>query len=122
MKDVGTRREIPFDLWGMILSIVGFGGLLYAFSEAGNSGWSSLEVVIALVVGGFTLVLFILRQLSVETPLLDCRVFKYDMFTLSTVINGIVTMALYAGMFLLPIYLQNLRGFTPLESGLLLLP
>ncbi|MDA8354102.1 MAG: DHA2 family efflux MFS transporter permease subunit [Firmicutes bacterium] len=122
MKDVGTRREIPFDLWGMILSIVGFGGLLYAFSEAGNSGWSSLEVVIALVVGGFTLVLFILRQLSVETPLLDFRVFKYDMFTLSTVINGIVTMALYAGMFLLPIYLQNLRGFTPLESGLLLLP
>jgi MFS family permease len=44
------------------------------------------------------------------------------MFSLTTVINVIITMAMFSGMILLPIYLQNIRGFTPLESGLLLLP
>ncbi|OYD06854.1 MFS transporter [Paludifilum halophilum] len=122
MKNVGTRRKIPLDLYGIITSVIGFGGILYGFSEAGNNGWDSATVVSSLVIGAFSLVLFVIRQLSVEEPLLDFRVFKYDMFTLSVIINAIITMALYAGMFLLPIYLQNLRGFTPLESGLLMLP
>ncbi|GJM71281.1 hypothetical protein HMSSN036_34970 [Paenibacillus macerans] len=54
--------------------------------------------------------------------MLEFRVFKYDMFSLTTVINVVVTMAMYAAMILLPIYLQNIRGFSPLESGLLLMP
>ncbi|SDX32483.1 drug resistance transporter, EmrB/QacA subfamily [Marininema mesophilum] len=122
MKDVGPKRKIPLDIPGVILSMIGFGGILYGFSEAGTEGWSSMEVVVSLVVGGIGVFFFILRQLSLEQPLLDFRVFKYDIFSLSTVINMIITMALYAGMFLLPIYLQTLRGYTPFESGLLLLP
>ncbi|MNJ47549.1 Multidrug export protein EmrB [compost metagenome] len=55
-------------------------------------------------------------------PILEFRVFRYGMFSLTTLINVIITMALYAAMILLPIYLQNLRGFSPLESGLLLMP
>ncbi|SFS89153.1 DHA2 family efflux MFS transporter permease subunit [Marininema halotolerans] len=122
MKDVAPKRKIPMDVLGVVLSIIGFGGILYGFSEAGPEGWSSMEVIVSLVVGGIGVFFFVIRQLSIEQPLLDFRVFKYDMFTLSTVINMIITMALYAGMFLLPIYLQTLRGFTPFESGLLLLP
>ena len=54
--------------------------------------------------------------------MLDLQVFKYPVFTFTLVINAIVTMALFGGMLLLPVYLQNIRGFTPIESGLLLLP
>ncbi|EGK08547.1 MFS family major facilitator transporter [Desmospora sp. 8437] len=122
VRDLGNLRNPPADLYGMITSVIGFGALLYGISEAGSKGWSSPEVVISLGLGVFALFLFVTRQLKQEDPLLNFQVFRYDMFTLSTVINAIITMAMFAGMFLLPIYLQNLRGFTPLESGLLLLP
>ncbi|MGF7088852.1 EmrB/QacA subfamily drug resistance transporter [Kroppenstedtia sanguinis] len=122
VRDIGKLRKPPVDLYGMITSVIGFGAVLYGISEAGSQGWSSPAVVVSLVLGIFSLILFIHRQLQQEDPLLNFRVFKYDMFTLTTVINAIITLAMFAGMFLLPIYLQNLRGFTPLESGILMLP
>lgn len=122
VKNVTQLSKPKFDLWGAVFSTLGFGGLLYGFSEAGNNGWSSLEVVLSLVIGIISLILFVWRELTVEEPMLEFRVFKYEMFTLTTIISSVLNMALFAAMILLPIYLQNIRGFTPLESGLLLLP
>lgn len=68
------------------------------------------------------LVLFSWKELRSQNPLLDLRVFKYNMFSLTTIINIAITMIMYADMMLLPLYLQNMRGFTAIESGLLLLP
>lgn len=75
-----------------------------------------------VIVGVIAIAAFVIQQLRSEKPMLDFRVFKYDIFSLSSVINIIITVALYTGMFLLPIYLQNLVGFTAPQSGLLLLP
>ncbi|MFC7440223.1 DHA2 family efflux MFS transporter permease subunit [Laceyella putida] len=122
LRDTGEREKPRFDMWGTITSSLGFGLLLYGLSEAGSKSWDDPIVVSSLALGAFLVFLFIALQLRAEKPMLDFRVFKYDMFALSTVISAIVTIAMFAGMFLLPIYLQNLRGFTPLESGLLLLP
>lgn len=94
---------------------------MYGFSEAGNAGWSSTEVVVSLVIGILALVLFTWRQLISKNPLLNLRAFKYNMFTLTTLISIGVTMMMYADMMLLPLYLQNARGFTALESGILML-
>ena len=110
------------DMIAIILSTLGFGGLLYGFSDAGNDGWSSTPVVTTLAVGTVALILFVWREMKADNPMLEFRIFKYNMFTLTTLINVIVTMAMYAGMILLPIYLQQIRGFTPVESGLLMLP
>ncbi|MMZ62199.1 Multidrug resistance protein stp [compost metagenome] len=79
-------------------------------------------MTVSLIVGAVALALFLWRQVKSSHPMLEFRVFSYDMFSLTTVINVIVTMALYAAMILLPIYLQTIRGFSPLESGLLLMP
>ncbi|AWB44202.1 MFS transporter [Paenibacillus sp. CAA11] len=124
MKNVTKVSNPKLDVLSVILSTLGFGGILYGFSEAGssNDGWSGPEVIISLVVGVVALALFLWRQLVSEKPILEFRVFKYNMFSLTTVVNVVVTMALYAAMILLPIYLQNIRGFTPLKSGLLLMP
>lgn len=111
-----------FDFWGAVTSSLGVGLLLYGLSEAGNKEWSDPIVVAALAIGIFFIALFVVLQNRSSHPMLDFAVFKYDMFTLSNIINVIVTMAMFSGMFLLPIYLQNLRGFTALESGLLLMP
>lgn len=122
LRNVGRRSFPKLDLLGVILSTIGFGGILYAFSEAGNNGWGSASVMTTLIVGVIALVLFVWRELTTETPLLEIRVFKYSIFTFTTIINILVTMAMFAAMILLPVYLQNIRGFTPLQSGLLLLP
>lgn len=114
--------KTKLDVFGVVSSSIGLGSLLYGFSEAGNNSWTSAEVVISLIIGVIGLALFIWRELTTDNKMLDLQVFKYPVFTFTLVINAIVTMALFGGMLLLPVYLQNIRGFTPIESGLLLLP
>ncbi|WP_307217130.1 DHA2 family efflux MFS transporter permease subunit [Paenibacillus tundrae] len=122
LKNVSERVETKLDMLSVILSTVGFGALLYGFSRAGSAGWSSVEVITFLIIGIIALGLFTWRQLSSAAPLLDLRAFKYNMFSLTTIISIAITMVMYADMMLLPLYLQNARGYTALESGLLLLP
>ena len=110
------------DIPGIIYSTIGFGSLLYGFSEAGNKGWGSTEIVTMFIVGTVFIIFFILRELRMKAPMLSLEVLKYPTYTLTTIINMIVMMSLYGGMILLPLYLQILRGFSALDSGLLLLP
>ncbi|QMV44067.1 DHA2 family efflux MFS transporter permease subunit [Cohnella cholangitidis] len=122
LTNVSERTYPKVDVTSVILSTVGFGALLFGFSRAGSAGWSSAEVLATIIAGVVSLVLFTWRQMASRNPLLDLRAFKYNMFTLTTFINIAITMIMYADMMLLPLYLQNARGFTALESGLLLLP
>lgn len=110
------------DIPGIIFSTIGFGALLYGFSEAGNKGWGSVEIETMFAIGIIFIILFVIRELRMKAPMLNLEVLKFPTFTLTTVINMVVMMSLYGGMILLPVYLQNLRGFSALDSGLLLLP
>lgn len=122
LTNVSERIKAKLDMLSVVLSTIGFGAVLYGFSRAGKLGWSSAEVLISIAVGVLSLVLFTWKQLVSKNPLLDLRAFKYNMFTLTTIINIAVTMVMYADMMLLPLYLQNARGYTAIESGLLMLP
>mgnify|MGYP001756685772 FL=1 len=117
-RTTNPKADIP----GIIYSTIGFGALLYGFSEAGNKGWGSTEIVTMFVIGIIFIVLFVIRELRMKAPMLNLEVLKYPTYTLTTVINMIVMMSLYGGMILLPLYLQDLRGFSALDSGLLMLP
>lgn len=110
------------DIPGIIFSTIGFGALLYGFSEAGNKGWGSVEIETMFAIGIIFIILFVIRELRMKSPMLNLEVLKFPTFTLTTIINMVVMLSLYGGMILLPIYLQNLRGFSALGSGLLLLP
>ncbi|MEK1788621.1 DHA2 family efflux MFS transporter permease subunit [Staphylococcus aureus] len=110
------------DISGIIFSTIGFGALLYGFSEAGNKGWGSVEIETMFAIGIIFIILFVIRELRMKAPMLNLEVLKFPTFTLTTVINMVVMLSLYGGMILLPIYLQNLRCFSALDSGLLLLP
>ncbi|PFG29797.1 EmrB/QacA subfamily drug resistance transporter [Paramicrobacterium agarici] len=118
-----TERTFPkLDVLSIILSTVGFGGLLFGFSAAGSAGWVSPRVIVALALGVISLVVFILRQLKLEQPILEFRVFKFPMFTLNTAIGMAVFMVMIGGATILPLYMQNMIGFSALDSGLALLP
>jgi EmrB/QacA subfamily drug resistance transporter len=122
VKNVTETSRPKLDVLGVILSTIGFGGILYSFATGGTKGWRDPEVVSLFIIGGISLILFVWRQLTVHHPLLEFRIFKYKMFTLTTVINVIVTMAMFSGMILMPIYMQTIHGFSPLEAGFMMLP
>ncbi len=122
MKDVIPRSFPKVDVLSIILSTLGFGGLLYGFSSAGDYGWSSNIVIVAIFVGVIALTWFILRQLNLKQPMLEFRVFKYRTFTFATIIGMITFTVLIAAETLLPIYMQLMAGFSALESGLMILP
>ncbi|WP_102026314.1 MDR family MFS transporter [Salirhabdus sp. Marseille-P4669] len=122
LKNV-TKQTFPkVDVLSIILSTLGFGGILYGFSIAGNAGWSSVEVLIGMVVGVLSLIWFIIRQFQLEQPILEFRVFKYNIFTLTTILGCVVFVSMIGAAVILPLYMQNMHHFTPLESGLMLLP
>lgn len=122
LTNVMTLKKLRIDVASIVLSTLGFGGLLYGFSEAGSAGWHTANVEVSLAVSLVGLWLFVRRQFSLKLPMLEFRVFKFRMFTLATVITVLVFMSMFSAMLLLPLYLQNERGFSPLASGLLVMP
>jgi len=122
LKDKKDKVVSSLDLISVLLSSLGFGGLLYGFSSAGSKGWDSPYVYVTLIVGTISLVLFIIRQLKLDKPMLNFKIYRYPMFALSSAISIVVTMAMFSAMMLLPIYTQTLRGIKPFDAGLMLLP
>ncbi|WP_186580729.1 DHA2 family efflux MFS transporter permease subunit [Aquibacillus kalidii] len=122
MKNVTKQTYPKVDFLSIVLSTLGFGGLLYGFSSAGNIGWGRAEVVISLIIGLICLGFFVSRQLRLEQPILEFRVFQSKAFTITTIIGMIVFMGLIGSETILPIYMQNYVDFTAFESGLMIMP
>ena len=122
LVNVSEPSKTKLDITSIILSTLGFGGILYGFSSAGDKGWGSTVVLGWLFVGTLSLILFIWRQLTLTNPLMNLEVFKSRMFTMTTIILVLSTIVMYADIILLPIYLQETMGYTVLQTGLLLLP
>src|SRR5690625_954836 len=122
LKNVMETKPVKLDYFSLLLSALGFGGLLYGFSNASISGWNDPIVVTTLAVGAVSFLLFVIRQLKLTEPLLNLRTYKYPMFALSSIISIIIAAAMFSGMILTPAYVQDVRGISPLDSGLLMLP
>jgi EmrB/QacA subfamily drug resistance transporter len=116
------RKNLNFDLWGFISSTVGCFALLLALSEGTNEGWSSYYIVALFTVSFFALLLFVIVELNQDQPMLDLRLFKSAVFSISVVAGSLITVGLYGGVFLIPLFTQNLLLMTPYETGLLLMP
>lgn len=122
LHDTKEKIDLKINVPSIVLSAIGFGGILYGFSSAGNKGWDSPIVIATLIIGVISLTVFIVQQLKMKQPMLDFRVYKFPMFALSSAISITLNMAMFSAMMLMPIYLQNIRGISPLDSGLLMLP
>ena len=109
------------DILSVILAAVGFSGIIMGFSGLGDYGLS-LNVIMPLIIGIISLILFAARQLTMEHPLLDLHVFKYPFFTIGIIINVINVMVVFAIVIILPMYLQNGLGTTSFVASLVMLP
>ncbi|MDQ0199438.1 DHA2 family efflux MFS transporter permease subunit [Neobacillus ginsengisoli] len=122
LKNVTEVSKPKVDVISILLSSVGFGGLLYGFSCAGNYGWSNSSTLLSLGIGGLSLVLFIFRQLRLNHPMLEFGVFKYSIFPFAIIIGMIGFMGLIGAETIIPLFMQHMRGFSAFEAGLALLP
>lgn len=111
-----------FDFIGFATVITLSLSILIAFSEGSLWGWSSYKTISLIIVGIISLGLFIARELKVSSPALNIRVFKFTKYTISIIAVSIVTISLYAGTLLTPLFLQNTQHLSALDTGLILLP
>lgn len=123
MQNVTTPTRPKIDLLSVLLSTIGFGGIVFGFSSAGEEGgWGNPVVLTALVIGGIGLFLFVLRQLKMEQPMLNMRAFTYPMFVIGLLLVFVGFMVILSSVILLPLYLQNSLLLTTFAAGLILLP
>lgn len=122
LRNITPNRSVTLDVFSLVLSTIGFGGLLYGFSSAGENGWGSLDVYGTISIGAIALLLFVIRQLKMEDPMLDFRIYKHPMFALASAISVVISVAMFSGMILTPLYVQTVREISPMHSGLLMLP
>lgn len=121
LENLGETSNPKLDIPSVILSTLGFGGLLYSFSSIGSYGFN-LEVMITMAVGAIALFCFIHRQLHMDEPLLNVRVLSNHKFMVSVVLTMLINAALVVGGILNPIYIQTIRGYSASVSGLIMLP
>ncbi|WP_410796286.1 DHA2 family efflux MFS transporter permease subunit [Niallia circulans] len=123
MQNVTTLTKPKIDILSIILSTIGFGGIVYGFSNAGEGGgWGSLEVIISIAIGLIALILFAILQVRSEQPMMNLGAFKYPMFVIGLVLVIMIMMVMLSSMILLPLYLQNVLALSTFTAGLLLLP
>lgn len=125
MTNIGEPQVSSIDWFSAALAALGFGGLVYGLSLFGE-GTAHLGPSIGIVLAGVaTITIFVLRQLTLQrtgAPLMDLRTLSHRTYALSLILMCVAFLAMMGSMILLPLYLQNLRALTPLQTGLLLMP
>jgi DHA2 family multidrug resistance protein len=111
------------DVPGLALLILGIGALQTVLERGERLDWfSSREIVTLAVVSGVSLALFVWRELATDHPVVDLRILKSRQFALGVTLAAVLGLCLYGPIFLLPVYLQTLQGFTANQTGLVILP
>jgi DHA2 family lincomycin resistance protein-like MFS transporter len=138
IHNLGDTTRAPIDVLSVILSALGFGGLVFGLSQIGGSAahggtaadaaassLATISLIVSLSVGVISLGLFIWRQLrlqKVDDALLDLRVFRSANFSLSIAQMGLLSVAFFGVITVVPLYLQGVLGVTALVTGLVALP
>lgn len=123
VRDVVPNRPVTLDVPSLIISIIGFGSFLWGFTNVATDGWGDVKtVILPIIIGMGIILIFFLRQLKLDKPFLDVRVFKVRQFTVTTIAISLSMMAMMGVEMMLPLYLQNVHSLSALDSGLVLLP
>ena len=111
-----------FDIIGFISSTVGLVSILYVLGEGATIDWGDIKNPLLVTLGCFSLLLFVVNELTHPEPLLDLRILKIPDFGISQVVTCITTFAMMGGVYVVPIFLQNMRGYTAMQTGLIMFP
>jgi DHA2 family multidrug resistance protein len=112
----------PFDVWGFAFLSVFLVAFLLGLSKGEHEGWTSTYILSCFWVSGLSLVGFFLVESLTTHGIVDLGLFRDPIFSASMVVTVVRSVALFGGSFLLPVFLQQLRGLDEVQTGLILLP
>ena len=110
------------DLTGLALASTGLTGIVWGLVRGHGQGWTSPEIVISLVAGALVFALFVLWELRTAEPMLPMRFFQNRVFTLANVASLLMFFGMFGSIFLLSQFFQTVQGYSPIGSGLRILP
>jgi len=114
-------REI--DWIGILLLIIGIGSLQVVLERGETDDWFSANYIVFLTVLAIvSLTAFVLWELHTENPVVNLRILRFRSLSIAAVLTFITGMGMYTSIYLTPVVAQRILGFTPTQSGLLLLP
>jgi DHA2 family multidrug resistance protein len=120
---MALKQRKNLDWQGILLMTIGLASLVYVLEEGSRNDWFESQLITGLTfVTVLTLVAFVIRELTAPAPAVNLRLFKDSVFTSGTVIGGVMFAMLMASMFLLPLFMEELLGFTATQSGLAMMP
>jgi EmrB/QacA subfamily drug resistance transporter len=117
-----SKSMQSFDYKGFLLAALGFSSILYGLSYAPSWGWDDGRIIGLLIIGIAVIAAWVVLELRLKFPMLNLRIFTYSGYSLAIGINLVTTIGLFSAIFLLPLFLQNLRGLSAFHTGLLLMP
>jgi DHA2 family multidrug resistance protein len=122
-RELAERQRKDVDWWGIGLLVSGLCALQYFLEEGETRDWFDSRVICAVFgVAVATLSAFIVRELTCRTPAVNIRLFKDPVFLSGTLVGALMFALLMATMFLLPLFMQTLLGFSATEAGFALMP
>jgi EmrB/QacA subfamily drug resistance transporter len=122
LKESPTKPLKSFDYIGFVTSTVGLVSILYVLGEGASIDWNEIKNPLLMTLGCLSLVIFAVNELTHPNPLLELRTFKIHDFAISQMVTCVTTLAMMGGMYVLPLFLQSIRGYTPLQTGLIMFP
>ncbi len=111
-----------FDVPGFFLGGAGLGLLMFGISQGPLKSWSSTDVIVSCVTGAILLVAFVVVELRTTRPMVDLRLLKERLFRSTNVVMFLAAAAFLGMLYLIPLYFQDARGLTALQSGLSTFP
>jgi len=122
-RALAASQRKHVDWAGISLLSVGLAAIVYLLEEGASNDWFESRLMTAcLAIGIFSLALFVAREFTATAPAVNLRLFRDPVFTSGTLIGAVMFAMLMANMFLLPIFMQELLGFSATQSGLALMP
>ena len=122
-RELAEKQRKNIDWWGIGLMVVGLCTLQYVLEEGQQDDWFHSKLISAMsAIAVVVIAAFVIRELTCEVPAVNIRLFKDPVFLSGTLIGALMFALLMATMFLLPLFMQTLLGFTATDAGLALMP
>ncbi|MFC0472462.1 MDR family MFS transporter [Halalkalibacter kiskunsagensis] len=123
LPKTSADRHVTFDRYGFITITFGVGSILYALGRMSNLAHLTEPInLVLIIVGVILLCIFVQIERREEQPLLDLALFRVSPYTFSMVIASMTSVGLFAGLFLIPLLIQQVYGLGPIMTGLIFLP
>jgi EmrB/QacA subfamily drug resistance transporter len=114
-RDTSTDQSL--DVLGLLAAAVAVFAFAFALIEANSYGWTSATIILLFVVSAVAIAVFIALELRQRRPMLELDLFRNPTFTGANVVSAMIFCSLFGFIFFMSLYLQNILGYSPIETG-----